>query len=55
LFYEIDRLEFDLLIGFNLLRKIGAIINIEKERILIFTLEKIDVFNTKILNNDVSN
>jgi len=30
LFYEIEGLESDLLIGFNLLRKIGAIINIEK-------------------------
>jgi len=30
LFYEIEGLESDLLIGFNLLRKIGAIINTEK-------------------------
>jgi len=30
LFYEIEGLESDLLIEFNLLRKIGAIINIEK-------------------------
>jgi len=30
LFYKIEGLESDLLIGFNLLRNIGAIINIEK-------------------------
>jgi len=29
LFYEVEALESDLLFGFNLLRKIGAIINIE--------------------------